>query len=450
VHCGEIQLITLKSFVDFFRLTTGKFNKEIPSIEPTIEGSLAKALSASASAVGVGLQDGVKDAAKQAFWKTAEGENLDVIAEYDQIERFDPQSANGDVAVTGVLTTIVSVDEELTANGFTYKTLQDSSVQNYTDSITLTFAGGIVTVVTSAAHSLSTNLEVTISGATQTDYNGTFSIIVLDDNTFTYELTAGALTNDSGTYDSIYVLLDVESVETGAATNLASGASLVIDVTDINDTAYAGSNGVAGGLDEESQEDFRERDGDVHTLTPGIATIPSVTASAKSIPGNTRVFVVRPIKGVSGGTPGQPGYLPQANETVVYILRDEDPSILPSQELLTQTKNQIINDGQWPSYLPLGNLYVLAPILVPQDFVFALIAPNTITMQNAITDQLVGFFEDNALLAGTIKLSDVTKFIDLIQDPGTGDFLASYTLTTPSADLVADSGEIFTRGTVTF
>lgn len=445
--------LNLKSFKDFSRLTNGKFNKEIPSIDPAVFASLSRASSISSAIAGVGLQEGISDGVNQSFWQTSDDDFLELIGGYDKTFRFDTQFASGFCAVEGILTTIVPLGTPLTSLGLTYLTLRDAIVQTYTDSIALTFSGGIVTVVTTATHSLSSNINVTISGVAQTDYNGSFVITVLDDNTFTYELTAGALTPDTGIFSSDYALLNIESEIASSETNLDAGGSLTIDVVDMENTAYVGGDAISGGLDEEEIEEYRDRVGEAHVITPGIATIPSEVYSAKQIPGNTRVFVVRPIIGEEGGVRGDAGYKPIPGETVIYLLRDDDPSIIPSQALLDETKQRIIDDGLWPTFTPDENLFVVAPTLIDQDFIFSAISPNTTTMQNSIRNQLAIFFEDNAEVGNpefTIELKDIDAFLNLIQDESTGEFLDSYTYTTPSSNLVADSGEIYTIGDVTF
>ncbi len=441
--------LTLKSFSDLTQLIYGKFRKEIPTIDPTIDPSLARGSTISAAAAGVSNNEGIADAARQPFWQTADDDFLELIGEYDGTIRFGAQISSGFCAATGVLGTSILLDPLLTGGGNSFLVSQDSIVQHFQGAISLSFSAGIVTSVTTLVHTLSSNLTATISGATQPDYNGTFLITVLDENTFTYELTAGALTTDNGDYTSEYALLSIESAETGSDKNIDAGGILEIDLTNIDQNVFAGIDGIVGGLDQEELEDYRERVGDGHNTTPGIATPPSIKKSAKSIPGNTRVFIVRP-DGTSGGTPGVAGYKPELGETVVYILRDDDPSIQPSAQILAATKQQIIDDGHWPSFIQDELLYVLAPNLLAVDFAFTVISPNTVTMQNAIDTQLVSFFEDNAEIEQTIFLEDLNQFLKTIQDPATGQFLISFTYTLPAGDIIPASGEIAVKGSVTF
>lgn len=446
--------INFKSLKEITQQVYGKFLSVFENkIDPTIKASFSRAVSISTASASISLQNSEKDLILQMFPQTAIDEFLDYHGAINQLTRFQASASSGFCSVNGVLTTVIPVDTELTSNGFTYKVLQESTVLNYTDIISLSFSGGIVTVVTSSEHSMSTGLEVTISGATQTEYNGTYNIVVLDENTFTYELEAGSLDADSGSYSSDYALLDIECLSTGSDTNLESGAQLSINVINIEDTAYAGLNGISNGFDIETNDEFRIRVLESYSLTPGIATKPMLIFSAKEFQGNTRVFVISPQYGFTGlGTRGEAGYRPLVGECVMYILRDNDDPIIPTQQELDDTKQKIIDDNIWPAHVPEENLFVLSPILVEEDFNFSSITPDTTNMRNAIDLQLVTFFQDNASVGNpeyTIKLETLKSFLNQVQD-STGALLTDYTMTTPTTDLVADSGEIYAKGDVTF
>ena len=444
--------LQLKTFTNFYNSIVGKFAKELPEVDPTIDASLAKMTAVTSAIAGSNLQEGIEDAVDQMFWSTADDDFLKKIGEYNKVFINDPQSAIGFCSVAGVIDKIVSTGENLTGNnGLTYSVLQDAIVQAYTGEIDLSFSGGIVTAITAAEHTLATGLTVTISNAVQTDYNGTFVITVLDSNTFQYELIAGSLTTDAGDYSSIYASLNIECLTSGQVTNIGAGGTLQINVVDIDDTAYAQTDGIAGGTDLEDIEDYRVRSGEAQNLTPGIATESSEVFSAKKIAGNTRIFVVRGST-TPEGTPGIPGYIPALGQTVIYVLRDNDISITPSQAILNETKQQLLDDGIWPTLTSVDNLYLFAAILVQQNFELQDLVPNTVSMQNAVRNRLVDFFRDNAEVGNptfTIQLVDIKTFLKTITD-ATGARLSSVTVNTPTSDLVAVSGEIYIRGTVTF
>ena len=70
---------------------------------------------------------------------------------------------------------------------------------------TITHVGAVATLTTSAPHGLITNNRVTISGATASDYNGTFVITKTGANTFTYTMLTTPAANATvvGTYTVI-------------------------------------------------------------------------------------------------------------------------------------------------------------------------------------------------------------------------------------------------------
>jgi lysophospholipase L1-like esterase len=63
----------------------------------------------------------------------------------------------------------------------------------------ITSASTTATVTTTAAHYLATGMQVTIAGATQTEYNGTYTVTVTGATTFTYTFAGSATTPATGT-----------------------------------------------------------------------------------------------------------------------------------------------------------------------------------------------------------------------------------------------------------
>ena len=70
---------------------------------------------------------------------------------------------------------------------------------------TITHVGNVATLTTASPHGLITNNRVTISGATASDYNGTYVITVTGANTFTYTMATTPAANATvvGTYSVI-------------------------------------------------------------------------------------------------------------------------------------------------------------------------------------------------------------------------------------------------------
>lgn len=85
---------------------------------------------------------------------------------------------------------------------------------------TITKAGTLATLTTATAHGLVTNNRVTISGASSSEYNGTYVITVTGANTFTYTMASTPAANATvvGTYTTIGI--------TGVNSNTFIGVNL--------------------------------------------------------------------------------------------------------------------------------------------------------------------------------------------------------------------------------
>ena len=84
------------------------------------------------------------------------------------------------------------------------------------------------------------------------------------------------------------------------------------------------------------------------------------------------------------------------------------------------------------------------------DFDFSALTPNTSTMRKAIIDQLGAFFEDSVDFQQDVLEASFLGSIQNTQDLVTGDFMQSFSLNTPTGDIVIGSGEIGVLGSVTF
>jgi uncharacterized phage protein gp47/JayE len=179
-----------------------------------------------------------------------------------------------------------------------------------------------------------------------------------------------------------------------------------------------------------------------------VFTPSQIRLAALSVSGNTRAFVIKPSFGVAE-TPTA-GFIPVPGQVAVYILRDNDDNIIPTQTILDATKQVIINDSALPANSYEGDVFVFAPITVTQDFVFTEISPNTPTMKTAITSTIRAFFEDSVEFQTTVPIETILGAISNTVDTLTGDRLITFTLNNPTTDIVVTSGEIAVAGEITF
>jgi hypothetical protein len=98
---------------------------------------------------------------------------------------------------TGVLDDVTSATNSATV------TINNSSTVTIanTSSVTLTNSGTVATSV-HVNHRLATGDEVVISGANETQYNGTFTITVLDDDTYEYTMSSSPSGDATGTTEA--------------------------------------------------------------------------------------------------------------------------------------------------------------------------------------------------------------------------------------------------------
>ena len=173
------------------------------------------------------------------------------------------------------------------------------------------------------------------------------------------------------------------------------------------------------------------------------------TSSDLSGNGNTATLATSAMWVVGPGQ-NMPGMIPAPGQVVVYVLRDNDPSIIPSQTILDATKALVIANGKKPAHMSDADVFVLAPGSETVDFTFTQITPDTTSMRNAITAQLTAFFQDDVELGQTITEASYLGSIANTFDTVASTQLTSFVLTAPSGDVVVGSGSIGVLGTITF
>lgn len=527
----------LDTFEELVAQANAETRRKKPDLDPTIFGSFTLPYNTSAAALAFSIEQTVGDLKLQLFPQTAEGEFLDDWAGYELLERKGASSAFGFMSIEGVLSTAIPLASEFTsAEGFVYQSQIATTVENVNqDIVSITRSGTTARATTDGDHSLASGINVTVSGADQAEYNGTFAAVVTARDKFTYEIVGAPVTPATGTieYDAVFAIVDLIAQDVGQQTNLASGAVLTATpaITDINSTGTAQFDGLSGGADIETDAELFARVLLSRSIIEGVFTPDQIRLAGLSVAGNTRIFVVRPELSVSQtsiaaiqsvstitrsgstatvttagnhqlvtdqpatiigadqaeyngsffitvtgdttftyevtGTPATPatgtinalscvfteaesGFVPAPGQVAAYVLRDNDIDIIPTQTVLDLTKDAIIADGALPAHSSENDVFVLAPTLAPADFVFSSISPDTTTMRNAIQLQLEAFFEDTVDFEATITEATYLGTIQNTQDLQTGEFLKTFSLSSPSGDLVPDRGEIITLGSVSF
>lgn len=444
--------LAYKTLNDFRSLITAEFRKQLPQVDPTVFGSWARGFNDGMAVAAVALQAVIQDLEKQLFPQTAEGEFLELWGAYEGLPRNSAVGSAGTISQEGIAGTVIPNGTSYRgSNSKLYTTTSVATVvNNILDVASITRSGNTATITTDDDHSYGNGQTVIIAGADQSDYNGTFEVVVTGFNTFTYEVSGTPVTPATGTITatSSYAIVSVAADDTGAETNLDSGAALtlVTPIAGITDSAIVTFDGLTGGASTETDDAYRQRIILSRSIIEGVFTAEQIELAALGITGNTRAFVIVPTASVCPGG----GATPVPGQVSVYILRDNDPSIIPSQGILDDTKQAIIDKGKLPAHMSELDLFVLAPTLVTTDFTFTSITPDTPTMRLAVEATLQAFFEDSVEFGVDVQSDSYRGAIQNTQDLVTGEFLISFELSAPTGDIIVDPDEIAALGDVTF
>jgi uncharacterized phage protein gp47/JayE len=442
---------TLEQLIEIAR---AEFRRQLPDVDPTVFGSWSRGFIDGCGAMAHALGFVVRDLEQEMFPQSATGEFLERWGGYEDLPRNPATGAIGFVSLNGTVATVINAGEQFTgSNEVVYTVLSPAAVETVALLVTsLTRSGTTATATTPTPHRLATGMQATISGAVETAYNGLVTVTVLGANTFTYQVAGSPATPATGTISetSNFASLNVEAVTTGPNTNLLAGATLNVNLPNLASLAYVQFSALGGGADLESDDDYRDRIIESRSNISGVFTEDQIKIAARTVSGNTRVFVKRPITALGSGTPGTPAYSPAAGQVAVIILRDNDANIIPTQSILDQTKAVIIAEGRLPAHTREADVFVLAPVAQIVDFTFSAINPNTETMKTSIRNQLTAFFQDSVTFEEDITAPSYQGAIQNTRDTVTGDRLVSFTLSTPTADIVVADGNIPILGAVTF
>lgn len=442
---------TLEQLIETAR---AEFRRQLPNVDPTVFGSWSRGFIDGCGAMAHALGFLVRDLEQEMFPQTATDEFLDRWGNYEDLPRNPATGASGPISLGGTVATVINAGVMLAgSNSVVYSVISPAAVEVVALLLTsLTRSGTTATAVTATPHRLATGMPVTISGAVQTAYNILAPVTVIGANTFTYQVAGAPATPATGiiTETSNFASLNVQAVTAGPGTNMIAGATLNVNLPNLNSLAYVQFAGVSGGSDLESNDDYRDRIIESRSNISGVFTEDQIKIAARTIPGNTRVFVKRPVTALGSGTQGLPSYSPAAGQVVIVVVRDDDANIIPTQSILDQTKTAIITLGRLPAHTRADDVFVLAPVAQVVNFTFSAITPNTQTMKTSIKNQLTAFFQDSVTFEEDITSAGYNGTIQNTRDTVTGDRLLSFALSAPVGDIVVADGNIPVLGTVTF
>ncbi|AGC43249.1 phage FluMu protein gp47 [Myxococcus stipitatus DSM 14675] len=238
-----------------------------------------------------------------------------------------------------------------------------------------------------------------------------------------YETLEEATIDGSGS-----ATIEVRAALASEAGNTDAGAGLVFEspVADVDAVAPVDVGGLVGGANEEDIEGLRVR------LLARLRNPPQGGARgdyivwALAVPGVTRVWVY-PME-LGAGT------------VTVRFVRDGDANLIPSVGEVAEVQ-AYINDRRPVT----SNVTVAAPIAKAWPFTISLL-PDSSSGRVAVEAEIRDLFQRLGEPGGTVSLSDVRTAV------GTGarSVGATYTMSSPSADLTHATGELPVLGVVTW
>ncbi|GAF79343.1 unnamed protein product [marine sediment metagenome] len=411
----------------------------LPDLDPTIAESVIGVVLDSLAARIYDLNLVLDQLVQEAFPQTATAEFLERWAEYDGLSRNPATPSSGQITATGTNGTVIPAATSFTASGVVLISQAEATIIPRNSTITsLVRVGTTATATTGSDHGLASGQEVDVSGAVETDYNGSFLITALDTLTFSYEVSGSPTTPATGSpeVDHVSVTVEVESEGFGQDQNLSSGAtaSITTPISGLDSPVLVRPDGLTGGTDTETDDELRIRLLEKRANPVALFNVSAITVQAKKVSGVTRVSVLE--------------ITPSVGQVSIWFLRDNDTPTIPDAGEVVTTKAKILEI--LPAHTSEADVIVAAPVAVVTPFTFSALSPDTPTMREAVEANLTAFFQDEVDFHEDVTEDKYRAAIIQTQDTNTGEFLDSFTLSTPSGDITVATGEIATLGAVTF
>lgn len=356
------------------------------------------------------------------------------------VSRRQASQSSGTAVIQGNTGLSVPAGTTFIANSISYRVKNTADIIDKTLSISeIAINGTLATVTTASSHNLASGISTTIAGAESEELNGTFIITVINETQFTYSISQSLVTTEttSGMTATVRVAtLTLNSVETGANTNLKNGDTLDIsdNIEGISSTAQVTYGGISGGEDIESFDSWQSNIISKYRNPITQFNANNIEATLKAIEGITKVWV-KPCT-------------PAIGQVTVYFIMGADEDVIPSSTMIERATEAVtalrtVKDD--PS-----DVFVYAPTPKKIDFTFSSITPDTNAMRQAIKNSLTQLFSDEIELGETLTALTYNNAIGNSYDTTTGKKITAYTLTSPTEDVTVESNELPTLGDVNF
>lgn len=396
------------------------------------------------------------------FPDTATGSFLERWGSYVKIGRLAASTATGKISINGEVLIptphIIPVGTEFESSSqFKYSSLGKAIVIDVSSSVAqITRAGETATVKTKQPHPFSAGLEITIIGADQVEYNGTFIVTSVSEfDVFTYEIVGAPPPVASGTIFATSKMAEVtiQSVEFSSATNLDGGesVSLVTPISGVNNQGFTQFAGITDGSNEEEDDEFRARILDRYQNPVSFFNVAQIEQKVKTLHDVTRVFVQGPESDIP--IPPPPG------QVIIFFVNDNLPTIIPPLSQVREAKLKVFEikpahvfggKVDEPNFDPTDGDIIFPPLFVTHvDFIFLSLKPDSPSMRDAIKRNLEQFFRGENNVNEDISEATYTCVIQDSFDDAR-QTIKEFSLQTPNGPIVIGQSGIATLGNIIF
>lgn len=376
--------------------------------------------------------------ATRSFATTLNEQNLvstffDNLVNLTGLEKLAASAASGILVTEGVNFAIIPVDTVYVIGSNSYIVDTETTILERIDSVvSLSQTAGTATIDLGFNHQLVTGVQLTITGAIEPEYNGIFSVFLASASTLTFDIDPAAPATATGVIIATATtgIVPVTSEEFGLDKNLTADslASLGEIIVNVNNTARVDFDGISGGLNEETQEEFNARQAENLTLPQAPYNENNIRAVARE---------VNNVNDVSFGDR-------EAGKVTVFITGKIN--IIPDAGTLAAVREKIVAI-QPPDDLD-EFLFVLPPSPVAENFTLE-VTPNTTAMRDAVRFTLEDFLTNNAKVGVSIEQSDYVASVQGVVD-AQGTPVSQVIFVDPTNGTVVNANEIVIPGVFNF
>lgn len=350
-----------------------------------------------------GLDSSLNFQIQEAFPLTAtQDQSIILLGDAIGLYQAPATTSTGMITVQGTLGSVIPTTSQFisTVNNVVYNTSSAANITmaTFTPSSVIRVSN-IVQVTTTTAHNLATGNVVNISGATPNDINGINLVVTVTSLTqFTYAaqgIDVVATGTISLTFNAAYITL--VSATAGANTNLPAGSpiGLTQPISGVDNTGYVQFGGLTGGTDQETIQALQQEIILANQLpTLDVFQIDFLALLLIQNTGVTRAWVYQARNSAEAGT-----------VTTVSVNDNQVPITLSGTQLMNQF-NYITSI--YPSYLDAADITCLTANLVPISITITVLTPNTVSMTQAIKQELINFFQTNSVIKRVLDPNTIT------------------------------------------